>query len=489
MSGLTSALSNALSGLLITSGQSAIVSRNVTRANDENYVRKQATLLTNSDGSVRLSSIARNSEKKLLDSLLLSTGIASGQQILLDSLTQLGTTVGDVELDGSIGWGIGQLQEALKNYESNPSSSLFAGQAVESARSVAASLNEATKIVQDIRSNADGEMVKSVASINELLGRYQKLDATISGGNSTSEESVSAMDERDAILKSLAAQIGIRTVARSDGSTAIFTESGVTLFDRTPRQVTFAASATLTAGVAGQSVFADGVQILGSSSPMPSINGKLAALAQVRDSVATGYQGQLDEIARGLIGLFAETDQGVPATQPPATGLFAYSGAPALPAPATISDGLAGEIKINPLYDSKLGGNPSLLRDGGANGVTYVYNITNLLGFQSRLSALVSAFDQPVAFGAAQLPATATIKGFATASAGWLEGNRSQASDRSATAQTTETRTRDALMRATGVNLDEEMATLLNLEKSYQASAKVLATVDQMFGDLVQIVR
>jgi flagellar hook-associated protein 1 len=489
MSGLTSALSNALSGLLVTSGQSAVVSRNVTRANDENYVRRQATVLTSSDGNTRLSSITRNSETKLLDAFLSATSIASGQQILLNSLGQLGTTVGDVEKDGSIGWGINQLQNAIKTYESDPSSDITARQAVSAASSLVNSLNDATKIVQELRSYADTEMGKSVEAINSYLTRIQTLDAAIVGGSSESEERVSAMDERDMVLKSLAAEIGIRTVARPDGGTAIYTESGVTLFDKTARQVAFNTSALLTASTSGQPVYADGVQILGASSPMPSTTGKLAAFAHVRDTVAKGYQGQLDEVARGLIQLFAETDQGSPATLPAATGLFSYSGSPTLPPSASITTGLAGDIRVNVSFDANFGGNPLLLRDGGANGTSYVYNTANVAGFQSRLTALISGFDSQQSFASPQLPGTTSIKGFATASAGWIEGNRSQASEKFDIGQATQTRTKDALMRSTGVNLDEEMATLLNLEKSYQASAKVLATVDQMLGDLMQIVR
>jgi flagellar hook-associated protein 1 len=489
MSGLTSALSHALSGLLVTAGQSAVVSRNVTRANDENYVRRQATLLTSTDGSVRLSSITRNSEKKLLDALLSATGLASGQQVLLDSLGQLSATVGDVEKDGSIAWGINQLQNAMKNHESNPSSDVAAGHTVNVAKGLVQSLNNATWTVQEMRSAADAEMGKSVGAINSLLSRIQTLDAAIVGGNAATEELVSAMDERDAVLKSLAVEIGIRTVARPDGGTAIYTESGVTLFDKTARPVTFGTSATVTAGTAGLPVYADGVQILGTSSPMPSTTGKLAAFAQVRDVIASSYQGQLDEVARGLIGLFAETDQGTPATLPGLTGLFSYSGSPTLPLSTVITTGLAGDISVNPSFDPNMGGNPMLLRDGGANGTSYVYNVASATGFQSRLTALISGFDSQRTFASPQLPTATSIKSFATASAGWIEGSRSQANERFEIGQATETRTRDALMRNTGVNLDEEMTTLLNLEKSYQASAKVLATVDQMLGDLMQIVR
>ena len=46
-------------------------------------------------------------------------------------------------------------------------------------------------------------------------------------------------------------------------------------------------------------------------------------------------------------------------------------------------------------------------------------------------------------------------------------------------------RSTDALSSATGVNLDEEMTLLLDLERSYQASSKLITTIDNMYGALL----
>ena len=46
-------------------------------------------------------------------------------------------------------------------------------------------------------------------------------------------------------------------------------------------------------------------------------------------------------------------------------------------------------------------------------------------------------------------------------------------------------RASDALSSATGINLDEEMTRLLDLELSYQASSKLITTIDGMFNALL----
>ena len=47
----------------------------------------------------------------------------------------------------------------------------------------------------------------------------------------------------------------------------------------------------------------------------------------------------------------------------------------------------------------------------------------------------------------------------------------------------------EKISNESGVNIDEEMTLLLQLEKSYEASARLIATVNEMFDTLLQSVR
>src|SRR4051794_30905533 len=117
-----------------------------------------------------------------------------------------------------------------------------------------------------------------------------------------------SLDRRDAILSSLSEEIGIRSVTRPDGSTLLTTDSGAVLFDREPRPVAFKPSGTLASGAAGASVFVDGIDVTSAASPMRITGGTIAGAVEVRDKAAVTYQAQIDEIARGLIGAFRESD-------------------------------------------------------------------------------------------------------------------------------------------------------------------------------------
>jgi flagellar hook-associated protein 1 FlgK len=265
----------------------------------------------------------------------------------------------------------------------------------------------------------------------------------------------------------------------------IFTDSGVTLFETRARAVTFQPTPGYDASTPGNAVYVDGVPVTGDTASMALHSGRLAGLAAIRDDFAPRYQTQLDEIARGLIQSFAESDQSSSAL-PDVPGLFTWSGAPAIPGLGSVV-GLAGEIRISANVDPAQGGNANLLRDGGISGnPAYIYNSTGAAGFSDRLQGLIDSLNAAQAFDPlAGLGANASLANYAAGSAGWLqEARKSAAADASYSAALL-SRATESLSNASGVNLDEEMTIMLELERSYQASAKLMAAIDALFDSLL----
>ena len=71
----------------------------------------------------------------------------------------------------------------------------------------------------------------------------------------------------------------------------------------------------------------------------------------------------------------------------------------------------------------------------------------------------------------------------------WLAGRRAEAAGEAAHHGALFASARDALANAAGVNLDDEMARLLEVERSYEATARLIATVDRLFDALLGAVR
>jgi flagellar hook-associated protein 1 len=70
----------------------------------------------------------------------------------------------------------------------------------------------------------------------------------------------------------------------------------------------------------------------------------------------------------------------------------------------------------------------------------------------------------------------------------WLDSEQQNVSSESAFQSTLLSTSTTALSNSTGVNLDDEMSQMLDLENSYSASAKLLTTINDMFADLANAV-
>lgn len=487
---LSASLNAALSGLSTASDQIAVVSRNVSRSGEAGASRKIANLVTESGGGVRVASVTRAANAALLDKLLGATSDASAQRAIAAALDQLDQTVGDPENDTSPAGLLGKLGSALQNYAAAPQDPAAARAAISAAKDLAQGLNEATQTVQSVRAQADADMQASVARINDLLGQFQTVNSAIVRGTERGTDVTDDLDQRDQILASLSQEVGIRTITRANNDVAIYTDSGVTMFEGGARSVTFKPTQIFNATTTGNSVSIDGVPITGNVGTMLASTGKLVGLATIRDGIAVSYQSQLDEIARGLIETFAESDQSSTPTLPNAPGLFTSNGAPAMPASGTVSAGLAGTIRINASVDPDQGGNAQLLRDGGIAGNTaYVYNATGAAAFTGRLQQLISDLSAQRAFDpAAQAGSSATLAGYASSSVAWVQQLRQSANSDADYRDTLVQRSSDALSKETGISLDDEMTHMLELERSYQASARLVSTIDGMLQSLLQAV-
>ena len=487
MATLSSALNYALAGLSVASSQSAILSRNVSSAGDENYARRSGEVSVLPSGLPVVARVTRSADKLLLDRLLSSGSNASGQQIIAEALNRISSLTGDPEDDMSIASSIGRLQQDLRSYESNPSSTVLARSVLESAKMVAARLNTASADIASVRSEADKGMAISAERVNNLLAQFKVLNDSVVRGQGTPDDLLESLDQRDSVLKLLSEEIGIRTVMRPNNDILIFAENGAVLFEGSPREVSFTATSNLQPGLDGAELRIDGVTVTGDGAPMVLSSGKIAAYAKLRDSLAPMVSLQIDQIASGLIRAFSEDGPVGSPTLPAVEGLFKATGT--VPATSDMSEGIAGQIRINEMADPDQGGSLMMLRDGGFGGTAYVENVLGQTGYQLRIAELASLLDATQMFpDIGGLGGEMSLKTLSLQSISWIEATRQDAQSSLDIAQATALRASDSLGRVTGVNIDFEMATLMDLEKSYQASSKVLSVVDSMLAILLEAV-
>ncbi|MBX3582152.1 MAG: flagellar hook-associated protein FlgK [Rhizobiaceae bacterium] len=479
---LSSALNIAQSSLRNTARQTSVVSRNVLEANNPDYSRRMA--VTTASPGTRAVEIQRAANEQLFRQNLAALSAFNGQSTLFNGMERLNLMVNGVDNSTSPATAIGKLQEAMQLYSASPSNRNLAENTLDAARQVVRTLNDGTSAIQSFRTAADQEIGTAVNDLNNLLAQLETANNAVVTGTRTGRDISDVLDQRDAIVRKIAEYVPVSTYTRADNDLVVLTKDGSMLFETVPRTVSFTPSGVYAPGTTGSKVYIDGVPIAAGTGGNTDASGRIAGMIQLRDSVTVTMQGQLDEIARGLITAFAETSPG--GVLPDQAGLFTWSGAPAVPAAGTLVIGLAGQIRLNPAIDSAQGGNPELLRDGGANGAGYVHNTSGNAAYSSLLLSYGDRLEAPMVFDPSTgLETSSTLGDYSTASIGWFDGLRKAASTAADTKEALAVRTAEALSNETGVNIDQEMSLLLDLEHSYEASSRLIRTVDEMFAALL----
>jgi flagellar hook-associated protein 1 FlgK len=347
---------------------------------------------------------------------------------VLDGLERLHETVGDTAAGTSPAARLATLRSALQTQANMPGDRNLARATLSAAEAMATTLANASETVLSVRDDADAAMALAVDRLNGLLAEFEVVNAAIVRGTFAGDDVTDMMDRRDGLLGKISADVGVTVLQRDQGDVALYTDGGVTLFDRTARTVSFDTTPSLGPGITGNPVIIDGIPVTGANATMPLRAGTLAGLAALRDEIAPTCQAQLDEIARGLIEAFAEHDQSG-GGGPDLAGLFTYAGGPGLPAAGVLSSGLALAIRVHAGVDPAAGGSLERLRDGGLNGPDYLYNPAGAASFADRLNETLDEIAAARSFDAASgLQSGVNVADFAVASVSWLEDQRQTAS-------------------------------------------------------------
>ncbi|MBB3592486.1 flagellar hook-associated protein 1 FlgK [Rhizobium sp. BK529] len=479
---LTSALNTAQSIFNNTGTQSSTVSNNISNAGNKDYVRRQAMLTTSLNGA-QVVKISRAQEDALLKQYLRASSQDSAQQTLLSGLQDLKSIMGGNDNETSPETALRTFRDKLGTFRATPGDLIAAQGAITAAQDVVTSLNNASKAVQQQRADADKQIKNQVDSLNSLLKQFETANNAVRKATAGNEDPSNALDDREKVLKQINQIVGVSTVTRSNNDMVLYTADGTTLFETIPRAVSFEPTQSYAAGTVGNKVYVDGVAVNMGSGASTNAQGSLASLLQIRDDIAPKFQSQLDEVARGLVNLYQE--DGNP-------GLFVWTQANGtaggVPPAGTLINGIAGTIAINDRVVTAKGGDPMRLRDGNINATSTAANTTGSSGYSAELDRLYTAMDSGIPFDPTTgLDSNVSILTFATNSIGWLEQNRSDATTAAENTQAASARTDEAYSNETGVNLDEELTLLLDIEQSYKAATKILNAVDEMLKSLLDI--
>lgn len=483
---LSASLANALTGLRASSRAAELVSSNVANAMTDGYGRKELALSARTaDGTgagVRIDGIRRVTDEATVAERRLADGAAAGGSLRLEFLDAMARFMGTPGEPDAFTAAFAALESNLVAAIGSPDAPSALTGVADAARDLALRLNAGSDTVQGLREDADGRIATLVGALNADLGQLARLNEDVLRSRAFGQDATALLDERQVVLDRIGATVAVRTVEGESGAISVYTLTGAALLGSRPQTIGFDAAGTITPDMTIEGGALSGLTLGGAPvaafGPYAGLSGgALEAAFEVRDRLAVDAQAQLDALARDLVERFQSpsSDPTMSAGQP---GLFTDAGAPFAPADEI---GLSARIALSQIVDPGQGGDVTALRSGlYAVAPAPPGDSTILAGFLDALR-----LDRP--------PASAPLGTEALGMfdrAARFEESLANGLTRAENAAAFTTARLDTLTMAEGefgVDTDAELQSLLLIEQTYAANARVIQTVEDLLSRLLEI--
>ena len=473
MGGLLTALNAGKTSLSTNQKVIEIAGNNIANVNTPGYSRQKAILTPypslNFNGftvgqGVKVGNIVREHDA-FLTTQIQDKSVAYGEA---DSktfpLAELERVFGIS--DGGISTEIDNFFDSWQELTVNPGGQTERDIVIQRGELLADSFHTATAELDGVKRNIDESLLSKVDGVNSSLQRVADLNLRISTIESSGQSANTFRDERDLLLADLSSSIGIQSLEDKDGHVSVQLPGGQPLVQKST-------ALTLVGGVNSDDELQLQVTSNGTSTPIDTttLGGAFKGLLEVRDQLIPDLQGQLDKLAYSLA-------KGVNDLHTTGTDLngntdvLFFDAPPAPSPPANIWDGAANALNVALSAPGELAAGQSTVPGQSA-----------------------APGDNTIALQIAELGSAKIVDGTDTLNGAYsrissqvgLEAGQNEL----ATAANEDTMVQLKNLRdgKVGVSLEEEMINLIQFQKGFEASAKFLATVDEMMNTILSIKR
>ncbi|MDA0306967.1 MAG: flagellar hook-associated protein FlgK [Proteobacteria bacterium] len=308
MAGITQALRTAQSGLLVNQQTLNAVANNIANVNSVGYSRKivntESQVVTGVGAGVQISEIARRVDEGLLKSIRNELGelnVFTVQESFYGRTQDLFGAPGDNSSLSNIMEGFTSAMELLAV---SPDQSLEKSELVRRAQDVTLLLNDMSETIQELRLQADNAVGDIVDEMNKIVAKIDQLNDDIVSNSSVNRDVTDLKDQRDQQIDRLSELVDIRFFFRNDGDAVVFTSGGRTLVDTLPPTISHTSAASLSATTTAAEGDIGGI-FVGTVEARNDITseirgGQLKGLIDLRDTILTNMQSQIDELGAEL---------------------------------------------------------------------------------------------------------------------------------------------------------------------------------------------
>lgn len=319
---LTSAMQLSLSGLRATQAGIDVVAQNVANSGTPGYTRRTLTVQDLVAGG-RTVGVDVKGASRTLDTLVqrqlrleqAGAAYATTRAEAHSSLDRLFDKPGGT---GTLPTLFSTFTSRIQSLANNPSSNVTQSEMLATAEDLANSINGLANQVLSMRQDAENAIGAAVTKADGLIQAIAQMNGRIAGNNSAAFQ-----DQRDALIDQLSTLMDVKATITSTGAVSVSTSGGLSLvegtnatrlsfapqnigpesvYDRDPAKRTVGTIMATDASGQTRDILAGGF----------IRSGEIAAQVDLRDTVLTQAQAQLDELAAGLAQ--ALSDKPVPST-------------------------------------------------------------------------------------------------------------------------------------------------------------------------------
>ena len=465
MGGLSS-INTALSGLIAQQRAMETIGNDIANSQTEGFTRRRADL-TPSGGAgvsgvwahnnlvgtgVTVSGVTRMGDE-LLDlrarSAMAGDSNASTTQTILSSIEQISPEPSDTGIAAKLS----AFWSSWEDAAASPSDVGTRSALLQSAQNLAASLHGIADSATSYRDDLRSGLASLVTQINNDSAQVAALNSQIVSAKGAGNDSSDLQDQRGLLLDRLVKETGGTTRINSDGSATVFLGGSTLVRGSNSETINMVTGGSLDPPLDATGLPKVSLQWATDGYPVTGMSGELAANMTGINSSVPQYLADMNNVASTLVAsvnALHSTGHGLDTANDVNLNFFDPAGTTA----ATI--GLSTDVA----------GKPSRVALGSATGGA----LDGSLGYQiGALADATSGADAVHRSAVARLANDVSV----AASRATVQTKVAQqaASDRQA---------------VVGGSLDEEMTALIAAQHAYQASSRVLTTVDDMLDTLIR---
>ena len=450
---------------LFTAQQAITVAgHNIANVNTPGFSRQQVTLSENrpENGSpgqigtgVHAESIRRSFDAFVEEQLLASRERLGEFTASNSALARLEPLFGDANHLG-IGAGLNEFFGALQDVATNPNDLSARTVFLSKATALAGRFNQAATDLTTAQGFLDRQVGQTVTDVNRLTSQIANLNAKIAGAESSGQQANDLRDERGVALANLGELIEISSIEDATGQLTVFAGRGHVLVDKEQTYQLVGVPDLSNNGLLDVRYDAGA----GPTTSLASViqSGRLKGLLGVRDQTIPSLRASLDTLASEIVtqvnqqhrlgfGLDGSTNQ----------DFFAPTGTTA----STIAVSLANvrQIAASSTAVGVPGNSANALALAGLKNTDFASLGT--VSFQEYYSTIAGNFGSIAQGVDGNLRAQKVLHDQLTAQRASISG----------------------------VSMDEELANLLQYQRSFQAASRMIVVADEMFQTILSIKR